>query len=189
MKKKGNNYSEKDAVQLLLNSHGENAIVNSSKVSNEIKKQKEFTTRILSSLRKPTSTYAPDETIKIIQDYLKNTDLKIHRVLYSEISSECCSLSDEDVGSVRTNLQKLLDYSLDNLGEEATEQANQRSAIECSDNQNKETEEESAIINVIIRFYDHFELATLITHGAYKDAFEQMMNRAIADLRIEIANI
>lgn len=72
-----------------------------------VEKKKGQMRRIFSTLQAPTWIYSPEETIKEIQKYIKIDGEK--RLLYSEITIYIFTLSDEEIGIVDSNLQKLID--------------------------------------------------------------------------------
>ncbi len=68
--------------------------------------------QICDSLLQQTNKYEPTTTIKLIEEYI-NSENKLNRILYSEISSYVFPLSDDAASSFQTNLESLLYYSID----------------------------------------------------------------------------
>lgn len=104
---------------------------NSKKFSNTKRK----INSICSALNIETKKYDPQKTVSNIESYLQSEN-KIDRVLYSEISNYIFSLETSMRGVFATNVEKLLLYSLD-----------EKNAVkdDCR--------------KLIIKIYDHFQLA------------------------------
>lgn len=98
---------------------------------------------IFNDLKVDSSKYDPKKTVKIIENYLQE-DNKMERILYSEISVQIFDLKEE--GSFASNLEKLLLYSLNNnLGKDCQK--------------------------IIIKIYDHFQLAIAQKNTIYEIVF------------------
>ena len=95
--------------------------------------------QICKSLSVKSNVYKPECTIRLITDYLSEKN-KIERILYSEISNYIFSLDIERRGIFATNIDNLLQYTM-NYG-------NVKNA-EISDDCKK----------IVIKIYDHFQLA------------------------------
>lgn len=91
-------------------------------------------TKICRSLSYDTNKYNPNHTIQLIQEYMKSNQ-HLPRILYSEVTNYVYSIDAEDRGGLATNVDRLLEYSLNN------------------ENIDKEVQE------TIIRIYDHCQLA------------------------------
>ena len=100
---------------------------------------------ICKSLSYPTVTYDPRITISSIMHYLSD-DNKVGRILYSEISNHLFSLEDETRGIFITNIDKLLNYVLDDS------KFNTKRVAYSSDELND-------CKNIVIKIYDHANLA------------------------------
>lgn len=85
---------------------------NPSKSSGKFRYTQQAIREICNSLSVDNPNYGPSETISIINDYL-NSNNKLERILYSEISSYFFNLNLLQRASFITNAEKLLYYSLD----------------------------------------------------------------------------
>ena len=92
-------------------------------------------TGICNSLCVSCRTYNPVITIESISVYIEKST-EFNRILYSEISSYIFSLDTEKRGTYATNIEKLLNYSINT--------------------DNKVTQD---IQKIVIKLYDHFQLA------------------------------
>lgn len=95
--------------------------------------------QICKSLSVKSNVYKPECTIRLITDYLSEKN-KIERILYSEISNYIFSLDIERRGIFATNIDNLLQYTMNS--------GNVKNA-EISDDCKK----------IVIKIYDHFQLA------------------------------
>lgn len=98
-------------------------------------KTKRKINRICEALTLATHKYNPQITVDNINAYIESQN-KLDRILYSEISSFVFSLEMEQRGVFATNLEKLLLYSL---------------------NDDNSVNEDSR--KMIVKIYDHFQLA------------------------------
>ncbi len=80
--------------------------------SKEFQKTKATINEICKSLSKPSKSYDPEKTVKILVDYLKSED-RMQRILYSEISNYLFSRSEKERGNFLSNIDDLLCSSLD----------------------------------------------------------------------------
>lgn len=90
---------------------------------------------ICKSLSVNTKDYKPEITVDIITNYIESED-RLERILYSEISNYIYSLETTKRGIFSTNVEKMLLYSLDEK-------------IDLGVDQKK----------MIVKIYDHFQLA------------------------------
>ncbi len=112
-----------------------------------------------------TKDYFPQKTVENIQAYLESSD-KIDRILYSEISSFVFSLDIPSRGAFATNLEKLLLHALNS----------------------KEPTISSDCRKIIIKIYDHFQLALLQIENA-NHIFANSIEDAKINLQAEIKGI
>lgn len=89
---------------------------------------------ICKSLSIDSKTYDPSKTLKSVEDYLSEKN-ETERILYSEISNYIFSLDLKKRGTFATNIDNLLQYSLD------------------------ENCKKSDCQKIIIKIYDHFQLS------------------------------
>ena len=83
----------------------------------------------------PTKKYDPSRTVSAIQNYLREQTSR-ERILYSEISSFVYGLSVDEQGNFATNIEYLLTLAVD-----------------------EKSDIEETVCKVIIKIYDHFQLA------------------------------
>ncbi len=147
-------------TEKLLKGHNQPSNANST---NRLSALTNKMTSICDSLSQD-SNYDPKDTIKHIDGYINGSD-KISRVLYSEISNYVFVLDEETRGVFSTNVEELLEYSL-------TE----------SDTVNAD------IQDVVIRIYDHFNLA-LKQIEKISDVSRESTNRAKIDFADKLKDI
>lgn len=129
----------KDKLNCLLQTDSD--VILHKEEAKEFRNSKRMINGICESLSLETQKYDPDKTFSDIASYLESND-KLDRILYSEISNYIFSLETAERGIFATNLEKLLLYSL---------------------NKNDKVLEEDIAINeackkIIIKLYDHFHL-------------------------------
>lgn len=83
-----------------------------SKSSGKLQYTQQAIQKICDSLSIDNTSYEPSETISKINDYL-NSNNKLERILYSEISKYFFDLDSSQKASFIANAEKLLHYSLD----------------------------------------------------------------------------
>lgn len=106
-----------------------------SKSSGKLQYTQQAIQKICDSLSIDNTSYEPSETISKINDYL-NSNNKLERILYSEISKYFFDLDSSQKASFIANAEKLLHYSLDIY--------------------NKVNED---IKKLIVKIFDHIQLA------------------------------
>lgn len=87
---------------------------------------------ILNSLSKPVDEYNPSKTVNSISDYQN----KGKRIIYSELTNRVYAMTEDERGTISTNLDSLLNYVMD-----------EENGVQ------KET------VNTALRLWDHFNLA------------------------------
>ena len=115
-------------------------------------------------MSKETKEYKPEKTVENIDAYLEFSD-KMERILYSEVSSFVFSLDMPTRGIFATNVEKLLLYALDS-----------------------KNEVEDDCRKVIIKIYDHFQLALNQIENV-NNIFADSIEEAKINLHSEIKGI
>ena len=110
---------------------------NNNPEKNEIEKKQNYISKICETLQISSAQYDIEKTMEVIRQYVDDSNkFKSERVLYSEISNYIYALEEEDRGNFVTNIEKLLEASI---------------------NSNKEISDKC--VNVIVKIYDHVQLA------------------------------
>lgn len=133
------------------------------KGSNELKETKRKILIICNALSLDTKKYTPKKSIYDIQDmYLQNS--KIDRILYSEISGFVFSLSVDKRADFASNIEKLVNYSLDS-----------RNFVNPQCQQ------------IVIKIYDHFHIILSQienTNNVFANYIEETQRQIKNDMKI-----
>ncbi|NCC87010.1 MAG: hypothetical protein EOM05_03955 [Clostridia bacterium] len=132
--------------------------------SNKFSNTKREINSICRALCIETQKYDPQKTVANIDKYLQSNN-KIDRVLYSEISNYIFSLDTSSRGIFATNVEKMLLYSLYN---------NNQVNDDCR--------------KIIIKIYDHFQLALHQIENA-NNIFAESIGEAKINLQKEIKGV
>ena len=122
---------------------------------------------ICKSLSVRIDDYSPENTVKIIENYLKNED-KINRLLYSHLSNCVFALDENGKGLFATNVENLMLYTI--------------SRKDISEDCQK----------IVIKIYDHFHLALHQTekiNKTFADSFADNIKDTADNLKTEIKGI
>ncbi len=115
------------------------------------------------SLSISNQEYSPDKTIYLIQNYLDISE-SFGRILYSEISNYIFELEVEQQGTFVTNLEALLNYTINSY------------------------ELEIEIKKAVARIYDHIQLAIYQTQNA-RNTFAKSEKQVEEDLRNSVKGV
>ena len=157
-----------DTIGKLLKSEGDSKEISPAKSQKKLKESKRRLGGVCRSLLIDTAVYEPKKTVNSINAYIAEIE-KVDRLLYSVISGFIVGLDEKDRGIFSTNVDKLLQYVLDeaNSVEEDTRK-------------------------ICIKLYDHcprniiqIESASVIT----KDAIANAMKDEVQELHKEIKGI
>lgn len=116
-------------------------------------------TNICADLSVPSKVYSEENTISIIESYLKDKD-KMDRILYSEISTYVFAKNLVERGVIVTNVEKLVVYVLNNY---------ETISPDCR--------------KIVVKIYDHVQLASHQVNN-----FENMLSTSIDDLKENLEN-
>lgn len=128
-----------------------------SETSSKYMDAQRFMINICNELSKESMHYNPNNTKEIINRYIQSEN-KIDRLFYSEISSYMFSLNQEKQGIFSTNLDKLIEEVLSNESE-------------CDKNCEK----------IVLKIYDHAQLAL-----SQIDKVNKVLASGIADTKIDL---
>lgn len=134
----------------------------------KLNESKRILNDICRSLLTNTSYYDPVSTVEIVNTYVQTTD-KMDRILYSEISGLIFDLNEKDRGIFSTNVDKLLQYVLDDTN------------VVSEDSR-----------KICIKFYDHFQLILIQIENVSKitkNGIADAMKYVIEDSHKEIKGI
>lgn len=124
----------KENIEALLKNDSRQNVV--ERESSEYTSTKELMRKVCDKLSKSTQEFSCSELVDIIINYIE-CDIKLERILYSELTNYIYSLDNETRGIFNTNIKKLLEYVL-----------NEENKIEKRDCR-----------KIIIKLYDHSQLA------------------------------
>lgn len=154
-----------DKIGRLFKNDDDSAI----KPADSVKKLSESKRRlngICRSLLIDSLYYEPSKTVSSVDTYVSTTD-KVDRILYSVISGIIFGLDEKDRGVFSTNVEKLLQYVLDD--------------------KNNVSEDSRKIC---IKFYDHFQLiliqiesANMITANGIADAMKDEIENSHKEIK------
>lgn len=127
---------------------------------------------ICRALKMESWDYNPAKTVSSISAYI-NSSQKLDRMLYYEISSFIVGLNEKERGTFSTNLDRLLDYVLD-----------------------EENGVDLDVRKICIKIYDHFQLnliqienARAISEKTIERDVSSAMKKETEDLHKEVKNI
>lgn len=122
-------------------------------------------TKIIESLIIPANKFEPENVIVEIQNYLANNYTK-GRIIYSEISSLIFGFSDDQIGCLLTNAEKLLTYAMEKKDLDA----------DCH--------------KIIIKLYDHCNLANnqKLMSFSPQNAIEEFITKKVKESKDTIDN-
>ena len=126
--------------------------------------------KICTSLDKSSKEYQPEDTVQIIIEYIRK-EKRLDRMLYSEISYYIFNLDKDSRGIIVANMAQLLEYSL---------------TVECFEGIDSTISEDCR--KVIVKLYDHFELASYQIGNANK-IFEKSIEEIKSSFSKEIKKI
>lgn len=157
-----------DTIGKLLKSEGDSKEISPAKSQKKLKESKRRLGGVCSSLLIDTAVYEPKKTVNSINAYIAEIE-KVDRLLYSVISGFIVGLDEKDRGIFSTNVDKLLQYVLDeaNSVEEDTRK-------------------------ICIKLYDHFQLNIIQIESASvitKDAIANAMKDEVQESHKEIKGI
>lgn len=135
-----------------------------------VEKTRKAMKSICESLSITSKEYQPENTVDVIVNYIRETE-KLDRMLYSEISYYIFGLSEGDRGVIVANMANLLDYS---LKDEFLKNMDSSVKSDCE--------------KVIVKLYDHFELAIHQVENA-KEIFEKSIEETKVDFSREIKKV
>lgn len=137
----------------------DSALVDGPECGSEfLKDRRRLTKKIVQSFQIRDEDYEARDTIQTIKEYLAQKD-EIGRLLYSEITTTIFLLEEKDRGQIQTNITKLI--------EEIYSEDNAHLLDEFS------SEEKIKYKQIILKIYDHVQLATYQIHNITEEAVEQ----------------